>query len=113
MKQESTAKVLHKASTLKGAQKDVHIIDNNGHVMPDPVYVTMSLGEQVMWIADQDGATITFSPTDCPFDQWRFDVAAGGSAPSGLVKDDAKNKSYKYTVNGSAGQNDPGVIIQN
>lgn len=94
-------------------QKDVHITDNIGHVNPDRVDVSKSLGEQVMWIADQDGATITFSPTDCPFDQWRFEVAAGGSAPSGLVRDDAQYKSYKYTVNGSAGQNDPGVIIQN
>jgi hypothetical protein len=117
MRQQSTAKVLHRVSKPKraalGAHKDVHIIDNNGHVKPDPVDIYKSSGDQVLWIADTGPAVVEFSPTDCPFYKCNFNVAAGGSVPSGPIRDDAQAKRYKYSVKGQTGPNDPVVIIHN
>jgi hypothetical protein len=120
MRQQSTAKVLHRVSKPKrvalAAHKDVHIISDGGQVDQDDVPVSKSGGDEVTWFAyGGAGATIEFSSSDgSPFNDSKFYVPTAGSVSSGPAKANAVvNKYYKYTVKGRAGQNDPGVIIHN
>jgi len=113
MAQESTIDRVQRTTGV-GAHKDVQIISDHGQV--DPNVVDIYQGQEVIWFAqnNQDGATIDFSSADgSPFNEKTFYVPAGGTVSSGLFRSDAKSKTYKYTVKGPAGQNDPGVIIHN
>jgi hypothetical protein len=112
MKPQSTAKV----SKPMGAYKDVHIVSDDGQVDQNDITISKSRGDEVTWFANgAAGATIEFSsPDGSPFHDSTFRVPAAGSIASGPATPTAVvNKYYKYTVKGRAGQNDPGVIIQN
>jgi len=116
MRQPSTAKVLHRASKLKGVHKNVHIVSDDGRVDQNDVDISKSMADEVTWFAHgAEGATIEFSsPDGSPFYDSTFRVPAAGSIASGPATSTAVvNKYYKYTVKGRAGQNDPGVIIHN
>jgi hypothetical protein len=120
MRQQSTAKVLHRVSKPKRAvleaHKDVHIISDGGQVDQNDVPISKSAGDEVSWFAyGGAGAIIEFLPPDgSPFNDSKFYVPTAGSVTSGPAKANAVvNKYYKYTVTGRAGQNDPGVIIHN
>ena len=120
MRQQSTAKVLHRVSRPKraaqAAPKDVHILSDAGQVDQNDVTISKSAGDEVTWFAyGAAGATIEFSsPDGSPFNDSKFYVPTAGSVTSGPAKANAVvNKYYKYTVTGRAGQNDPGVIIHN
>jgi hypothetical protein len=96
--------------------KPVHILSDAGLVDQDDIAISRNRGDQVTWFAyGTSGATIEFSPPDgSPFHDSTFRVPAAGSVTSGPVTSSALlNKRYKYTVEGPAGTNDPGVIIQN
>jgi hypothetical protein len=60
-------------------------------------------------------AIISFSSRDgSPFEEAIFHVPAGGSVSSGPAKATAEEeKSYKYSVVGEKGVNDPTVIVHN
>jgi hypothetical protein len=116
MRQQSTAKVLHKASAPRGAHRGVHITSDNGQVDVFDVEISKSMADQVTWFAHgASGAIIEFSSSDgSPFEESTFHVPATGSVSSGPAKPSAvANKYYKYTVKGRTGKNDPGVIIHN
>lgn len=94
--------------------KPVHVTNDKGGVDQDKVYVSTGNQEEVTWFAhgNQD-ATITFDSADgSPFHSKEFVIPAGGSVSSGAAKSGVAYKSYKYTVHGHAGNNDPEVIIQ-
>ncbi len=112
MSKQATARMLRRALTPKG----VHITSDDGQVDQSTVEVSKSMAEEVTWFAyGGGGATIVFSSSDgSPFQESLFQVPATGSVSSGPAKATAvENKTYKYTVVGQAGANDPGVIIQN
>jgi|SRR5215469_6224886 hypothetical protein len=113
MKQESTIDRVQRTTGV-GAHKDVQIISDDGQVDPDVVDIYS--GQEAIWFAhnSQAGATIDFSSADgSPFYAKTFYVPAGGTVSSGLARNDAQSKRYKYTVKGPTGQNDPVVIIHN
>lgn len=119
MRQQSTAKVLHKPlrrGVLRGMQKGVHITSDDGQVDVYDVDISRGGRDEVTWFAHGAvRATIEFSSADgSPFQDATFHVPAGGSVSSGPAKGSAVvGKYYKYTVKGPKGSNDPGVIIQN
>ena len=115
MKDESTARVLHRTPELNGAHKDVHIVSDDGQVDVCDVVISKCLADQVTWFAfGAEGATIEFSSDDgSPFQESVFHVPATGSLSSGPASPTAVvDKYYKYTVQGQEGENDPGVIIR-
>ena len=116
MRQQTTARVLHKASAPRGANKGVQITSDTGQVDVYDVEISKSMADQVTWFAHgASAATIEFSsPDGSPFHESTFHVPASGSVSSGPARPAAVvNKYYKYTVKGRAGKNDPGVIIHN
>jgi hypothetical protein len=84
----------------------------DGRVDNDTVHVSKSAGHQVTW-SSTGKAVIEFSSQDgSPFEHSIFRVPAGGSVSSGAAKASAEEeKSYKYSVAGEKGVNDPTVII--
>jgi hypothetical protein len=88
----------------------VTILDDYGRVDKELVHISKGNKEQVDWInnAPHD-VTIVFN--ESPFDGYSFSVPAHGKAVSGWPKASHGPKSYKYTVVGFLGNNDPGVII--
>lgn len=119
MRQQSTAKVLHKPlrrGVLMGTQKGVHITSDDGQVDVYDVDISKVGADEVTWFAHGAArATIEFSSAaGSPFQESTFHVPAGGSVSSGPAKASAVvGKYYKYTVKGPKGENDPGVIIHN
>jgi hypothetical protein len=98
-------------TTVTGVEK-VHV-SKGGKVDKDPVHLYKSKGDQVVWSAEA-GTMISFgSAENSPFTKWEFPVPAGGTAPSGSIKDNAAEKRYDYTVRTAGSQNDPTVIIHN
>lgn len=91
--------------------KAVQIIDPNGHVDQPKIHLSYSAHDKVAWFA-HDNTTIVFTSSEgSPFQSPLFEVPAGGSVCSGAIRDGAKYQSYKYSVVGLAGVNDPEVII--
>lgn len=88
--------------------------ERNGKVDNETVHVSKSAGHEVTW-SSNGKAVIEFSSQDgSPFEQAIFKVPAGGSVSSGPAKASAQEeKSYKYSVAGEEGVNDPTVIIHN
>jgi hypothetical protein len=97
------------------SNKNVHITNDKGGVDNFEIHVSKRQGDQVTWFAfGTAGATIRFSsPDGSPFQESVFYVPATGSVTSGPAKTNVVYKSYKYTVVGAAGSNDPAVIIDN
>jgi hypothetical protein len=93
--------------------QDVQITGDGGEVDRDTVSVSRSTDE-VTWTAHgAHKAIIVFAtPDGSPFHDATFQVPANGSVSSGPVKNSASNQSYKYTVIGQTGVNDPIVIIE-
>jgi hypothetical protein len=90
----------------------VHITNDNGEVDQPTINVNRLKGEQVTWSANSGKATIVFTgPKGSPFDQHSFEVPAGGSISSGVVKSTASG-SYKYDVVGLSKTNDPVIIVE-
>ena len=97
-----------------GVSKQVDIIDDHGHVKAghDPVHVSKSRKEQVMWRATNGKKSTIRFDHGSPFDTNVYGVPAGGTVSSGAIRDDAEVRDYKYTVVGVvAPPNDPIVII--
>jgi hypothetical protein len=101
-----------KESPAKG-RKEVHITSHEGHVDHDTIRLSQSAGEELTWYSHENKkAMIVFaSPDGSPFAESHFSVPAGGSVSSGPVRGAAQKKSYKYTVIGECGVNDPVIII--
>jgi hypothetical protein len=97
------------------SNKNVHITNDKGQVDASPVNVSKRKAEQVTWFAyGTAGATIKFSsPDGSPFHESVFYVPASGSVTTGPPKTNVEKKTYRYTVVGAAGSNDPVVIIDN
>lgn len=91
--------------------RHVHAEDD-GQVDNHTVHVSKRAGHQVTW-SSNGKAVIEFSSQEgSPFEQAVFKVPAGGSVSSGPAKETAEaEKSYKYSVVGEKGVNDPIVII--
>jgi len=95
--------------------KQVHITSSVGDVDLPTVTVSKSGSEEVTWHSHANKpAQIRFdSPDGSPFQKATFDVPAGGSISSGPSLSHVAHKSYKYTVVGPDGENDPVVIVDN
>jgi hypothetical protein len=108
------AKSKHKVKILAG--KGVGLTNNAGGVSNSHVHLDRGTDEVVWSSNGQKRATIVFATSDgSPFEDVMFEVPAGGSVSSGAVRNNApgNGKSYKYTVIGNSGSNDPDVIIDN
>ena len=104
--------------------KHVYIMVVNGSVVvnPDPVHVSISLGESPVWHCPQAGAVkISFKgePKGSPFLSEDFDVPAGGTCGAGPpVRGKVKDR-YKYTVEVTLPNDrrcyrvDPEVVVDN
>jgi hypothetical protein len=88
--------------------------EEDGQVDNQTVHVSKKAGHQVTWFSRKK-AIIAFSSQDgSPFEETTFHIPAGGSVSSGPAKPTAEaEKSYKYSVVGEKGVNDPKVIIHN
>lgn len=108
--QNVTLNTMRLAGTNKMLKPPVTILDDYGRVDKELVHISKGNKEQVEWInnAPHD-ATVVFN--EPPFDGYSFPVPANGKALSGWPKVPHGPKSYKYTVVGFLGNNDPGVII--
>ncbi len=95
------------------AAKAVHITGKDGQVDQAGVHLSKAAHDEITWFAhDNENATIVFSsPAGSPFQNFVFHVPGGGSVSSGPIRDHATYQSYKYTVAGPGGANDPEVII--
>jgi hypothetical protein len=93
--------------------RHVHAEDD-GKVDNETVHVSKKAGHQITW-SSRGKAIIAFSSQDgSPFEEATFHVPVGGSVSSGPAKPTAEvDKSYKYSVVGEKGVNDPAVIIHN
>ena len=103
-----------KVVPIKG-NEDRHVhAEDDGQVDNPTVHVSKSAGHQVTWFSSGK-AIVAFSSQDgSPFAEATFHVPAGGSVSSGPPKATAEaEKSYKYSVVGEKGVNDPAVIIHN
>jgi hypothetical protein len=97
------------------ANENRHVhAEEDGHVDNPTVHVSKSAGHQVTWHSRKK-AIVSFSSQDgSPFEEATFHVPPGGSVSSGPAKPTAEvDKSYKYSVVGEKGVNDPAVIIHN
>ena len=93
--------------------RHVHCEDN-GKVDNETVHVNKKAGHQVTWFSGKKTIIAFASETGSPFEKATFHVPAGGSVSSGPAKPTAEaEKSYKYSVVGEKGVNDPAVIIHN
>ncbi|HEX7285884.1 MAG TPA: hypothetical protein VF532_06855 [Candidatus Angelobacter sp.] len=98
-------------ATIAGVAEKVHV-DKNGKVDKDKVHLYKSKDDQIVWTAEAETIISFGSAENSPFTEWKFTVQAGGSAPSGRIKDNAgAEKQYDYTVEAAGSQNDPSVII--
>ncbi len=88
-------------------------VTDNGQVDQPEVHLSKSGGDQVEWSAGKAAKIVFESAEGSPFDETTFRVPAGGSVPSGPIREKADAKEYKYTVYGATGKNDPTVIIHN
>lgn len=93
--------------------KAVHITGKDGQVDQTRVNLSKGAHDEITWFAHgKETATIVFSSSSgSPFQSSVFHVPAGGSISGGPIKSDATPQSYKYTVVGPGGVNDPEVII--
>jgi hypothetical protein len=91
------------------ATKPVNIKNDKGDVDNDPV--TLSVIDEVTWTSSAPHATVVvFEKNETPFVSAVFRIPAGGSVSSGPVQNSTPRR-YKYDVKGTAGSNDPTVII--
>lgn len=90
--------------------KHVTIMDEHGHVDIDSIKVMWKNGEQVVWKTTlPKGFKVVFDgPNGSPFDTDTFEIPAGGTVYSGVSK---KGGTFKYSVHGPCGCNDPIVIL--
>lgn len=102
------------------AKKDVVVDSNSGTVRPghEAVILSRADGDSVRWVSECDQpATIVFASNDgSPFKDRIFELKAKGNTSSGPLqaksrKDDGV-KVYKYSIMGSAANNDPIIIVQ-
>jgi hypothetical protein len=93
--------------------QNVYITNSNGQVDQTDIRVSKSGAEEVTWHShDNKPATIKFDSAEgSPFEKSVFTVPPGGNVSSGPAHGAAQHKSYKYTVVGPDGENDPVVII--
>lgn len=93
--------------------KDINITDTFGAVDLSSVKVSKKGFEQVTWHSNVSQDTTIKFDADSPFQQSEFTVPAGKSVSSGPPVVPASSTTYKYTVYGHDGQNDPVVIVDN
>jgi hypothetical protein len=95
--------------------EDRHVhAKEDGQVDNSTVHISKSAGHQVTWFSRKKTIIAFASETGSPFEETTFHVPAGGSVSSGPAKPTAEaEKSYKYSVVGEKGVNDPAVIIHN
>jgi hypothetical protein len=92
--------------TEKG-DRNVHANDD-GQVDNETVHISKGAGEQVTWFSRKKAIVVFASQDGSPFEETTFHVPAGGSVSSGPATPAAEHdKSYKYTVVGEKGVNDP------
>ena len=95
--------------------EDRHVhAEADGKVDNPTVHVSKSASHEVTWFS-AGKARVEFSlQTGSPFEKATFHVPAGGSVSSGPAKPTAEaEKSYKYSVVGEKGVNDPNLMIHN
>jgi hypothetical protein len=102
-----------KVTPITGSQHHHVHARHNGEVDIDSVHVSKSAGHQITWSSDGKAVIAFSSEAGSPFEEAIFHVPAGGSVSSGPAKATAEEKSYKYSVVGEKGVNDPTVIIHN
>lgn len=87
-------------------------------VFPDPVHVSASRGESVVWQCSDGAAKIVFKGGG-PFRSGQFDVPTGGFVGSGLPLRGRPGEHHKYTVTVTRASDnrkydlDPQVIVDN
>src|SRR6185437_3382142 len=95
-------------------RKNVHVINERGHVDQDVVHISKDAEEELVWTTNHKNVKVEFNSEEgSPFQESIFHVPAGGSVSSGPAVKSAGYKAYKYTVKGEGGDNDPRVIIRN
>jgi hypothetical protein len=89
-------------------------------VYPDPVHVSSSRGESVVWQCADGAAKVLFKGTGGgPFRSPQFDVPTGGFVGSGLPLRGKPGEQHKYTVTVTRASDnrkyelDPQVIVDN
>lgn len=93
--------------------KNIHITNDCGGVDQPTVTVNRVLGEEITFFSNGTKALVIFaSPDGSPFQEATFHVPAGGSVSTGPVQAGVASKSYKYTVVGQVGVNDPIIIVE-
>jgi hypothetical protein len=97
--------------------KHIPIDKGDGHIpSPHDNEGVSKRNDQVVWDDAKNSGpfSVEFDPNHHPFSQWKFDVPKGGSSPpSDLVVTGNVGESFKYSVKGPNGTNDPRVIINN
>jgi hypothetical protein len=104
----------------KKAIKEVLVKTNAGSVPPEQEAVILSrgAGDTIRWLSGCDqAAVIVFATNDgSPFRERMFRLKAKGSVHSGpLLKKSRQSRGvqvYKYSIMGSAGNNDPIIIVR-
>jgi len=117
-KQDFTPKFKNYKDTYSQADKAyvVTIQDDVGTVDVD--YVILKLGDtayqRVEWVnnAQHQASVVFYSSDGSPFDSAVFQIDPGASVIVGPISRRVTDyKTYRYAVVGSAGSNDPTVII--
>jgi hypothetical protein len=85
-------------------------VKKNAGVDQNDVHLTKS-HDQVVW--DVEETTIIEFESDSPFTWQKQTIPAGTSLGSGLVRGDAAEGKYKYSVSVGSTKNDPTVIVHN
>lgn len=94
------------------ADKLVLIMASGGHVSVDrePVYVSITGKEQVVWMSrDGDAFDVEFPGGKTPFSKSKFHADKGKSVRSGVASVTTGGKVYKYTVTVAGNTLDPTV----
>jgi hypothetical protein len=81
--------------TRTPAKVHVHIYEDCD-VDCEAVNVSKDFGDEIEWHSSSEAFTVEFE--DSPFAKRIFPVPAGGSVPSGRVKDDALYVTYHYVI---------------
>jgi hypothetical protein len=94
------------------AKYPINVVDDSGTVDPD--YVITNNGETVSWTAGDTECWITFgSSQKAPLRNFPPVLHLGPNETQAFTVQGNAKKSYKYTVIGTGGMNDPTIIVDN
>jgi hypothetical protein len=96
--------------------KSIHVIADDGTLDVDTQHLNKGRLEQARWLSDTGNRSIIYfnKPEGSPFQETEFHVPAGGDVSSGPIRAGLKNgDTFRYTVVGQSGTNDPVIIIDN